>query len=139
MVRGAAKLRRENRKEERTTLSVRLMPAFYDTTLATLRRLSLGSRSWHDLDRLVTTESHIQRLAAVRILQGSRAIVPRSLRHPQPHREAGLQFVHPFANFVAVNRLPDVRRPMLVEFVRVLHKKHVVGVDLILAGLTGAE
>src|SRR5213593_429032 len=133
MVRGAARLRRENRKEKRTTLNVRLMPAFYDTTVATLRRSGPRSRSWNDLDRLIAAEGHTHGLASVCILQGSRAVIARTVRNPQPQREAGLEFVHPFANFVAVNRVPDVGGPMLVEFVRILHKKHVVGVDLVVA------
>ena len=71
-----------------------------------------------DLSRLPPAISHHQRLPSIRIMQRSlRGRTPR-IQRPHPHREIGLQFVHPRLHLMLRDRLPHIRRPMLDVYKR---------------------
>src|SRR5438477_8842900 len=99
-----------------TTANARLMRAFYPL------------RGGVDVDRLVIPKRYRHRSAAFGEKQCARAVIAGTLWNAESAREACLQFVHPRTNFVLVNRFPDIDWPVLVEFMRILDEKHVVGV-----------
>src|ERR1700691_412619 len=91
---------------------------------------SLPSRL--NLRRLPIPICHHQRLPSIRIMQRPfRRRTPR-IQSPHPHREVRLQFVHPQLHFMLRHRLPNIRRPVLVQLVRIFHIEHFVGINLVL-------
>ena len=86
-----------------------------------------------NLPRLPALIIHHQRLSSIRI--SHRLIVRRStrIRHTHAHGKNGLQFIHPRLYFVMFNRLPHIGRPEFVQLVRILHIKHLIRINFVLA------
>ena len=70
------------------------------------------------------------RLAAVGIVRGLHRGIAGTVRNSHPNREVRLKFIHPRLDLVLLDGLPDIRRPVLVQFVRILDEENFVGVDL---------
>src|SRR5271163_178353 len=94
-----------------------------------------ASRPRLDVQRPVVFEADHQWLSAIRVMQSSRTVIPRTLRRAHSNRKAGLQFAHPRLHFVSIDLLPYSRRPVLVKTMRIFKKKYIVGTKLEVATL----
>src|ERR1700721_4053107 len=99
---------------------------FFEPPSLRLRRPRL------DLCRLPFVIHNHQWLSPIRIPTRPLVCTTPSIWHAHADREIRLQLVHARLHLVLFYRLPDIGRPVLVQIVRILHKEHLVGINLVL-------
>src|SRR6516162_2348732 len=89
--------------------------------------------------RLPIVKRDVYRAPIVGIIHNPRVRSAGSLRHADSDRERCLEFVHSGFDLVLFDDLPHISRPMLVQLMRVLDEKDVIGIDLIIAVFFSAD
>src|SRR6476661_314855 len=80
-------------------------------------------------NRLPAVVADDERLAAVWVIKRLIGIVAASFQQADSNSKVRLEFAHPRLDLVLIDRLPNVCRPVLVEFVWVFIEQHLVAVE----------
>src|SRR5260370_2944415 len=99
---------------------------------------SLGSRrvlSGRDLRHLILGKRNLHQFSVVHVLQPAITVLSGAGADHGSQGKADLQLIHALLDLVLIDRGPHVRRPMLVQLVRIGKEQYVIGGE----GVIGAK
>src|SRR5260370_11277483 len=102
---------------------------------------SLGSRrvlSGRDLRHLILGKRNLHQFSVVHVLQPAITVLSGAGADHGSQGKADLQLIHALLDLVLIDRGPHVRRPMLVQLVRIGKEQYVIGGEGVIVANIGS-